>query len=129
MQSVLAFILAGGRVDELQTLTKYRPKSAVPFGGSYRIIDFPLSNLMHSRIGTVGLLSQYRSSPLINHILDGRSWDLWGGLPANLAAIQALQQYMAEAIGILHGEMVVESKGLHLYGYAEDLAKMRCLKE
>jgi len=78
MHSVLALILAGGRVDELQTLTKFRPKSAVPFGGSYRIIDFPLSNLMHSRIGTVGLLSQYRSSPLINHILDGRSWDLWG---------------------------------------------------
>ena len=57
-----------------------------------------------------------------------RSWDLWGGLPANLAAIQALQQYMAEAIGVGHGQMIVESKGLHLYGYAEDLAKMRCMK-
>lgn len=57
-----------------------------------------------------------------------RSWDLWGGLPANLAAIQALQQYMAEAINVGHGQMIVESKGLHLYGYAEDLAKMRCLK-
>jgi len=78
MQNVLALILAGGRVDELEKLTKFRPKSAVPFGGSYRIIDFPLSNLMHSQIRTVGLLSQYRSSPLINHILDGRSWDLWG---------------------------------------------------
>ena len=78
MQEILALVLAGGRVDELRTLTKYRPKSAVPFAGKYRIIDFPLSNLMHSRIGTVGVLSQYRSSPLINHILDGRSWDLWG---------------------------------------------------
>lgn len=78
MQKVVAFILAGGRVDELRKLTKFRPKSAVPFGGMYRIIDFPLSNLMHSHIHTVGLLSQYRSSPLINHILDGRSWDLWG---------------------------------------------------
>lgn len=58
-----------------------------------------------------------------------RSWDLWGGLPANLAAIQALQQYMAEAIGVGHGQMIVESKGLHLYGYALDLAKMRCMKE
>jgi len=57
-----------------------------------------------------------------------RSWDLWGGLPANLAGIQFLQQYMAESIGVEHGEMLVESKGLHLYGYAEDLAKMRCLK-
>jgi len=49
-------------------------------------------------------------------------------LPANLAGIQFLQQYMAESIGVEHGEMLVESKGLHLYGYAEDLAKMRCLK-
>ncbi|HDL19495.1 MAG TPA: glucose-1-phosphate adenylyltransferase [Bacteroidetes bacterium] len=78
MQEDLAFILAGGRVDELKKLTKFRPKSAVPFGGMYRIIDFPLSNMMHSHISTVGLLAQYRSSPLINHILDGRSWDLWG---------------------------------------------------
>ncbi len=78
MHRVVALILAGGRVDELYPLTKYRPKSALPFGGFYRIIDFPLSNLMHSRIGTVGVLSQYRSSPLINHILDGSSWDLAG---------------------------------------------------
>ena len=78
MHRVVALILAGGRVDELYPLTKYRPKSAVPFGGLYRIIDFPLSNLMHARIGTVGVLSQYRSSPLINHIFDGSSWDLAG---------------------------------------------------
>jgi thymidylate synthase len=51
-----------------------------------------------------------------------RSWDLWNGFPANLAAIQNLKEYMA-------GEMIVESKGLHLYGYAEDLAKLRCLRE
>ncbi|MFH1402280.1 MAG: thymidylate synthase [Patescibacteria group bacterium] len=57
-----------------------------------------------------------------------RSWDLWGGLPANLAAIQFLKEYMASEIGVEDGEMIVESKGLHLYGYAEDLAKMRCLK-
>jgi thymidylate synthase len=57
-----------------------------------------------------------------------RSWDLWGGLPANLAGIQNLKEYMAGQIGVQDGEMVVESKGLHLYGYAEDLAKLRCLK-
>lgn len=57
-----------------------------------------------------------------------RSWDLWGGLPANLAGIQNLKSYMAEEIGVDDGEMIVESKGLHLYGYAEDLAKLRCLK-
>jgi thymidylate synthase len=57
-----------------------------------------------------------------------RSWDLWGGLPANLAGIQNLKEYMASEIGVKDGEMIVESKGLHLYGYAEDLAKLRCLK-
>lgn len=58
-----------------------------------------------------------------------RSWDLWNGFPANLAAIQNLKEYMAAEIGVQDGEMIVESKGLHLYGYAEDLAKMRCLKD
>lgn len=58
-----------------------------------------------------------------------RSWDLWGGLPANLAGLQNLKEYMAGEIGVKDGEMVVESKGLHLYGYAEDLAKLRCMRE
>ncbi len=58
-----------------------------------------------------------------------RSWSLWGGLPANLAGIQALQQHMAGEIGVEPGEMIVESKGLHLYGFEEDLAKMRCLRD
>ncbi len=57
-----------------------------------------------------------------------RSWDLWGGFPANLAGIQNLKEYMAAEIGVKDGEMIVESKGLHLYGYAEDLAKMRCMR-
>jgi thymidylate synthase len=58
-----------------------------------------------------------------------RSWDLWGGLPANLAGIQNLKEYMAAEIGVKDGEMIVESKGLHLYGYAEELAKLRCMRE
>jgi thymidylate synthase len=57
-----------------------------------------------------------------------RSWDLWGGLPANLAGLQNLKSYMAGEIGVKDGQMIVESKGLHLYGYAEDLAKLRCLR-
>jgi len=57
-----------------------------------------------------------------------RSWDLWNGFPANLAAIQNLKEYMAGEIGVNDGQMIVESKGLHLYGYAEDLANLRCLK-
>jgi thymidylate synthase len=58
-----------------------------------------------------------------------RSWDLWGGLPANLAGIQTLKEYMASEIGVEDGEMIVESKGLHLYGYAENLAQLRMLRE
>jgi len=58
-----------------------------------------------------------------------RSWDLWGGLPANLAGIQNLKEYMATEIGVADGEMIVESKGLHLYGYAEELARLRCLRD
>ncbi len=71
-------VLAGGRVDELGVLTMNRPKSAVPFGGLYRVIDFPLSNLMHSGIERVGILSQYRPFSLMNHIGNGISWDMVG---------------------------------------------------
>ncbi|PLX48706.1 MAG: glucose-1-phosphate adenylyltransferase [Desulfobulbaceae bacterium] len=74
----LAMILAGGRVDELNVLTHYRPKSAVPFGGFARIIDFPLSNLMNSGLEQVAILSQYRSFSLINHIGIGAAWDMLG---------------------------------------------------
>ncbi len=76
--TTLAMILAGGRVDELNVLTYYRPKSAVPFGGFGRVIDFPLSNLMNSGIEQVAILSQYRSYSLINHIGTGAAWDMLG---------------------------------------------------
>ena len=76
--STLAMILAGGRVDELGVLTYYRPKSAVPFGGFARVIDFALSNLMHSGIELIAILSQYRSYSLINHIGTGAAWDMIG---------------------------------------------------
>jgi glucose-1-phosphate adenylyltransferase len=76
--NVLAMILAGGRVDELGVLTFYRPKSAVPFGALYRIIDFPMSNLMHSGIERVGILSQYRPFRLMSHIANGEPWDMVG---------------------------------------------------
>lgn len=76
--STVAMILAGGRVDELGVLTHYRPKSAVPFGGFARVIDFPLTNLMQSGIERIAILSQYRSYSLINHIGTGSAWDMIG---------------------------------------------------
>lgn len=77
-QNTLAMILAGGRVNELDVLTYGRPKSALPFGGFGRVIDFPLSNLMNSGIEQVAILSQYRSYSLINHIGTGAAWDMLG---------------------------------------------------
>jgi thymidylate synthase len=53
-----------------------------------------------------------------------RSWDLWAGFPSNLAAIQLLKEYMASEIGVEDGEMAAMSKGMHLYEYCWDLAKM-----
>jgi thymidylate synthase len=55
-----------------------------------------------------------------------RSWDLWGGLPANLAGIQMLKEYCAAEIGVDDGEIIASSKGLHIYDYSFDLAK--CLR-
>lgn len=78
MKRIIAMILAGGRVDELKVLTLNRPKSTLPFGGMYRIIDFPLSNLMHSGIEKVGVLSQYHSASLVRYIGIGSSWDMIG---------------------------------------------------
>ena len=58
-----------------------------------------------------------------------RSWDLWNGFPANLVGISMLQEYMAGEIGIEKGDMICSSKGLHIYGYAKDLAKLRTHQE
>ncbi len=57
-----------------------------------------------------------------------RSWDLWGGFPANLAGIAVLQKNMADEIGVQAGPMIASSKGLHVYGYVEELAKLRAGK-
>lgn len=54
-----------------------------------------------------------------------RSWDLWNGFPANMAAIRLMQEYMAEAIGVEAGEIICSSKGLHIYDHAWDIAKLR----
>lgn len=58
-----------------------------------------------------------------------RSWDLWGGFPANLAGIQIMKEYIASEIGVDDGEIIASSKGLHLYDYSFDLAKVLRMKE
>jgi thymidylate synthase len=64
----------------------------------------------------------------LHFVLYFRSWDLWGGFPSNLGGLQLVKQYMAEEIGVDDGEMVAVSKGLHLYEYSWELAKMRTAK-
>lgn len=72
----LALILAGGTGTELGVLTRQRAKSAVPFGGRYRIIDFCLSNCVHSGVADIAILAQYSPKSLIDHIGTGKPWDL-----------------------------------------------------
>ena len=72
----VAMLLAGGQGSRLYTLTEKTAKPAVPFGGKYRIIDFPLSNCINSGIDTVGVLTQYQPLVLNDYIGNGQPWDL-----------------------------------------------------
>lgn len=72
----IAMLLAGGQGSRLGILTKKIAKPAVPYGGKYRIIDFPLSNCVNSGIYTVGVLTQYQPLELNDYIGNGRPWDL-----------------------------------------------------
>ena len=69
-------LLAGGQGSRLGILTSNMAKPAVPFGGKYRIIDFPLSNCVNSDIDTVGVLTQYQPLELNAYIGSGQPWDL-----------------------------------------------------
>lgn len=72
----MALILAGGSGSRLGALTERRAKPALPFGGSYRLIDLPLSNLMHSHLTNVWVVEQFRPQSLNDHLANGRPWDL-----------------------------------------------------
>jgi len=72
----IAMLLAGGQGSRLGVLTEQNAKPAVPYGGKYRIIDFPLSNCINSGIDTVGVLTQYQPLELNDYIGSGKPWDL-----------------------------------------------------
>ena len=72
----IAMLLAGGQGSRLKVLTENTAKPAVPFGGKYRIIDFPLSNCVNSGIDTVGILTQYQPLELNEYIGNGQPWGL-----------------------------------------------------
>ncbi len=75
-KTCIAMLLAGGQGSRLYALTQDVAKPGVPFGGKYRIIDFPLSNCANSGIDTVGVLTQYRPLQLNSYIGNGQPWDL-----------------------------------------------------
>ena len=75
-KEIVAMLLAGGQGSRLYALTSHVAKPAVPFGGKYRIIDFPLSNCVNSGIDTVGVLTQYRPLELNRYVGNGQPWDL-----------------------------------------------------
>ncbi len=89
----IAMLLAGGQGSRLYALTDKIAKPAVPFGGKYRIIDFPLSNCVNSGIDTVGVLTQYQPLVLNEYIGNGQPWDL----DRNYGGVHILSPYQAKS--------------------------------
>ncbi len=90
----LALILAGGRGSRLHQLTDWRAKPAVPFGGKFRIIDFPLSNCVNSGVRRIGVVTQYKAQSLIRHIQHG--WSFLDGRFKEFVELLPAQQRTAE---------------------------------
>ena len=133
---VVAMLLAGGQGSRLGVLTKNIAKPAVPYGGNYRIIDFPLSNCVNSGIYTVGVLTQYQPLELNDYLGNGQPWDLdrqHGGIHilSPYEAIGGAEWYKGTANAIYQNinfiekydpEYVVILSGDHIYKM--DYAKM-----
>lgn len=127
-KEMIAMLLAGGQGSRLYVLTQQTAKPAIPFGGKYRIIDFPLSNCTNSGVDTVGVLTQYQPLELNTYIGNGQPWDLdhmYGGvhiLPPYATAtssdwykgtanaiyqnINFIEQYDPEYVLILSGDHI-----------------------
>jgi glucose-1-phosphate adenylyltransferase len=138
---VLALVMAGGEGSRLELLTERRAKPALPYAGVYRLIDFPLSNCLHSGIEDVWVAQQYRLQSLNDQLANGRPWDLdrtYGGLrllppqlgaeedgfhEGNADAIWRNRQLIAER----DPEVVLVLSADHVYrlDYGEVLARHR----
>jgi glucose-1-phosphate adenylyltransferase len=87
---VMAMVMAGGSSESLSVLTAVRAEPAIPFGGKFRIIDFPLSNCVNSNIFNVALLTQYMPRSLNDHVGVGKPWDL----DRSQGGLRLLQPYL-----------------------------------
>lgn len=128
LKNVITFILAGGKGERLYPLTRDRTKPAVPFGGSYRIIDFTLSNCLNSNLRKIYVITQYKSLSLHRHLQLG--WDIFNHEIGEFITIVPAQQridtswYRGTADAIyqnlytiekLHPSQVVILSGDHVY--------------
>src|SRR5689334_8303051 len=80
---ILTLIMAGGAGGRMEVLTEDRAKPVLPFGGVYRVIDFPLSNCVHSGLSDIWIVEQFEIPSIHGHLANGRPWDLdrtYGGL-------------------------------------------------
>jgi len=114
-QDCIAMLLAGGEGTRLAPLTSNMAKPAVPFGGQYRIIDFPLSNCVNSNIDTVGVLTQYKADSLHSHIGEGEPWGLQNedpkkGVTLLPAGIEGRENYSGTADAIYKNIQFIDSR-------------------
>jgi len=92
--NTVALVLAGGRGSRLKALTEWRAKPAVPFGGKFRIIDFPMSNCINSGIRRISVITQYKSHSLQRHLQ--RGWSFMSGQFGEFVEVLPAQQRMGE---------------------------------
>ncbi|PJA33611.1 MAG: glucose-1-phosphate adenylyltransferase, partial [Zetaproteobacteria bacterium CG_4_9_14_3_um_filter_53_7] len=92
--NTVALVLAGGRGSRLKALTDWRAKPAVPFGGKFRIIDFPMSNCINSGIRRISVITQYKSHSLQRHLQ--RGWSFMSGQFGEFVEVLPAQQRMGE---------------------------------
>jgi len=138
----VAMLLAGGQGSRLGVLTKNSAKPAVPFGGKYRIIDFPLSNCTNSGIDTIGVLTQYKPLKLNSYIGIGQPWDLdrlnggvtilppymkqsageWYSGTANAICqnIEFIEAYQPEYVLILSGDQIYKMDYSEMLNFHEE---------
>jgi len=113
---------------QIEEVTRMYREDGPATNQAYMTVGDPESIYLEDPPCLRGIDTRIRDGKL-HFIIYFRSWDLWNGFPANLGAIQLLKEYMASSIGVEDGQIIASSKGLHLYDYVWDLAKLRTMRE